>query len=39
MNASLLGAIFCPLLEMSPRLFNSFLAWISEIFPDMILNR
>lgn len=39
MNASLLGAIFCPLLEMSPRLFNSFLAWTDEIFPDFILTR
>ncbi|XP_065200908.1 ralA-binding protein 1 [Planococcus citri] len=39
MNASLLGAIFCPLLDMSPRLFNSFLAWVDELFPDTVLTR
>lgn len=39
MNTSLLGAIFCPSLQMSPRLFNAFTAYSEEIFPGISLEQ
>lgn len=39
MNTALLSTIFCPLLQLSPKLFSNFVEFADEFFPNTILTR